>query len=1738
MSKTIFDKNLIYSDNRYEAYRNYWDSIVTNGVGAVDLPFPQKGKTGENITSVEKCTISTEAATYIRKTAKGNCMGMFAIMLSAFKVINYKCSTKESTVISYLSPSLAGTMDVDYVILQSTINESETLKDTITNTASAIATAYKFQDYPLPLVDDRFADAEFDITELINVGFSFIGLHNDFTPNGRPDIHFQIADISENSLEISLAANTKFIDAQDALTLLHNYVSFLDRIAVLMNQTINDIILIDNVQSAFMREQFTVDSLKMSTVKELFEKVALDYREKTAVVFENISLTYNQLNSSANRLAVDMTEQGVTSGDKVLILMEMSIYVPIAMLACIKLGVPYIPLDVDTPSDRISYIIEDSGAKFVISSLSQNDFVSQLSIKVFEIEYYKQMNEISDPKADLNGDNPLYIIYTSGTTGKPKGVVVNNRNMVNYVNWFTAFARVTDRDKAMLVSSFSFDLGYTSVYSSLLNGAELHLLSKEQYSNVPYMLEYIDKQSITFFKLTPSLFSLLKTDSNFVNYNLSSLRLVILGGEKLRIEDIIGFKASYKNCEFVNHYGPTETTIGTIAKYISEAEYATFEEHSILGKAITNNEVYILSSSNEIMPIGTLGEIVVGGLGVSDGYLHRKELNAEKFITLPELTKSVLYKTGDLGRLLPTGEFEFFGRIDNQVKIRGYRVELDEVKQAIKKYEGITDVIITTYNRNSNISLCAYYVSDREIVAKLLREYLSTQLPDYMIPTYFTSIDKIPVTLNGKVDFKALPEPSIDLSDREIVLPRNDTEKRLAAVWQDVLGISENLSIDDNFFDLGGDSILAIQISSTAKSEGLNIEVKDIMQNPTIRELGVIAKVDTRQNVISQEPIMGEVQLSPIQKRFFERLGALNHWNQSIVLHSRKPVDTHLLKNAFEILLDRHDMLRAVYTEADHRFEQSVGNPQDKESMYRFMVINVETEITSTIIEEKGNELQSSLDITNGLIAVFAVIQNNKEQYILMIIHHLVVDGVSWRIIASDFDAICRGGIDNLPLKTNTYQDWVKWMKDNEIQFRKDTDYWNSMPEIAGMTDNYPSKNGIYKDTQTQSVMIDVDTTKAILTTANHAYNTKTDELLITAFLVSINQVWQYPTVVINLEGHGRDTFGTGLDISQTVGWFTCVYPFAFSFKGITTKENAIKHIKEKLRNIPHNGISYGFLRYLSDIPVKTVDSSICFNYLGQFDNSFDTTCFDYPNYSAGQAIGDEADQQYGLHLNLAVTNGILRVNATYSKKIFTDENITILLNAFKTNVTDIVNMCLSATESTPTPSDFPYAEMSIAELDRIVEKYKTLDGKSNIENIYPLIPFQEVMYYEATTYNNAIQPYYHSRIFDINTSVNLAIMQNAVDMMVRKYETLRMAIEELDNGRHVTVIKRDAPIKVEYDDISKMSLDEQEQYFEAFRISDTVNSFATNNFMRIFLLKRSDSAYRVLWSNSHLIIDGWSRMIILKDFLQTLQSLKMNQVVVESVAHSFYDYVKWLYTQDFEAAKQYWDAYMSGYTPKCLFGDIPPISDGVYTLREYAINIDDEKTNALNTIARVNNITVGVIVQCAIGLALQKICNTDDIVFGGVVSGRTTAIENIDNMVGPFINIIPFRVNSSGFSSFIELAKQRHNTSLDADVHSFCYYTEPTSMSDFVSLVAFENYPVDDSVRSTFFGGGLISNLKLMDRVGTNAVFLVFPEKNITINLVCNAKLISHNQQSSIMQEVERIIVNILDSGGNFPLG
>jgi len=1736
MNISVFEQNLKYSQNYYAKYREYWQTVLSTGIGTIDLPLPKKGKIGKGTQYITRCELAAETATLIKKIARDDRIGFFAIMVSIFEAFNHKCAREEHNVLTYLIPPISESAGQDFVILQTPINEGDSIKQLITNTATAISAAYNYQDYPLSLIDNRFRNANFNIADVVNISFSFTTLHTGVVKHSA--IHFQFTELKEGKLEISLFADSNFIEKNDADILLQCYASLLERISDILNYNLTDTaFLTDAVQLEFMQQQFTTKLLKDETVKERFEAISLSHSDNIAVVYDGVEITYSQLNIKANLLAAEMKNQGVTDTDSILVLMEMSIDVIIAMLASIKLGVPYIPLDIDTPSDRINYIIEDSGAKYIITNQSKSESVALLPIKKVFVENRPQDCIQTNPQTVIAGDDPLYIIYTSGTTGKPKGVVVNHQNIENYVNWFTSFAYVNEKDRAMLVSSFSFDLGYTSVYSTLLNGAELHLLNKEQYSNVPKMLKYISENSITFFKLTPSLFKLITTDSHFENHNLSSLRLVVLGGEKLQIDDIIAFKSTYKDCLFVNHYGPTETTIGTIAKYISENEYSTFTEHSILGKAITNNQVFILNDRGEMMPIGTLGEVVVGGLGVSNGYLHRKKLTAEKFLRIPKLSETVMYKTGDLGRLLPSGEFEFIGRIDNQVKIRGYRVELAEVEQCIKKYNGITDVVLVPYNRNGSLFLSAYYVSNQNITSKLLREYLSSQLPEYMIPSYFTGIEKVPVTLNGKVDVEALPEPSVDLSDRVVKLPRNDVEMQLSVIWQDALGINEELSIDDNFFDLGGDSILAIQLSSVMKSKGLSVEVKDIMQNPTIQELANIAGIGVSQAVVNQSSISGGVPLSPIQKRFFSRLGSQNHWNQSIVLRSKTPVDIAVLDEAFSFIVKRHDMLRACYIGGGICKEQIIRKEEQKKQAYEFSVNEIESNITSDTIEKIGDTLQSSFDITSGKIIHFAVVQNHREQYIIMIAHHLIVDGVSWRILVSELDTICQGNMQALLLKTNSYRDWVNWLGSYMDTFKSDLSYWNGTLEISGMTDNQPTQNGLFKKTQTQTAVIESEVTRSLLTTANHSYNTKIDELLVTAFLMAVNATLKYPTVVVNLEGHGRDTFGANIDISRTVGWFTSIFPFEISFEKLSTTEQAIRHIKEKLRNIPHNGVSYGALRYMSDTQIKSIDSSICFNYLGQFDNSFDTPTFEFCNFSSGQAIGGLVNQQYGLHLNLAVINDKIQISATYSPNSFAESTITLLLDCFVCKVDEINNSCLSLKEMKPTPSDFSFVDISIDELDTIIEKHKTADGRNNIETIYPLIPFQEVMYHQITTYNKAIQPYYHNRIFDINAPINLNALQEAIDCVVKKYDALRMAIEKTQSGKDVTIVLKNIPVSITYEDICEMPSDEQEQYFNAFHLADTQNNYVDNQFMRIFLFKLSDAKHRVLWSNSHIIIDGWSRMVILKDFFQALQTIKSGDIPIENHTRPFKDYVKWLYNRDLEAHNEHWGKYMEGYEPKYLFGKVPSISDGVYFLRKTNYVICEEKAGRLSEIAKSNNITVGIIIQCAIGLVLQKACDSDDITFGGVVSGRPTDLEGIAHMVGPFINIIPFRVNNKTTNTFISLAKKCHTDSLEADEYSYYFYKDTHTPNDFTSLVAFENYPIDDNVKKVFFSGDIISNLIFTDRVGTNAVFLVFPDKTISFTLACNPKLITVDQQNYMIEELDKVINNIVDSNGFFNL-
>lgn len=574
------------------------------------------------------------------------------------------------------------------------------------------------------------------------------------------------------------------------------------------------------------------------TIHEMFESQAGMAPDKTAVVYKNSWLTYNELNKKSNQVAHLLREKGIVPGAIVGILSEPSPDIIIGVLAVLKAGGAFLPCEPEFPEERLNFMLNDSQAKIVIAQ-------SHLTEKV---NFNGEMLIIDDSGHTENTDlrnlslpsDLCYVIYTSGSTGKPKGVQVQIENLVNYTSWFKRQVNLTDTDKTPLTSSFAFDLGYTSIFPSLMTGGQLHVIEKSIYLSDADIIDYISKNGMTYLKMTPSLFTIIINSPFFSAEAFRTLRLLVLGGESIKVTDVEKVSGSCSHVHIMNHYGPTETAIGSIAKPIDSTDLGEYKENPTIGYAIDNTQIYILDKNLNMQPLGIPGELCISGDGLARGYLNQVELTAEKFVKNPFDNGKRLYRTGDLARFLPGGDVEFLGRLDRQKKIRGYRIELGEIENQLLSFANIEEVIVVNYGDNGGIGyLCAYLVSNIEIDIPDLKNVLASKLPRYMIPAYFIQIDNIPLTANGKIDRDALPMPGDGQKRQNYVAPRFENEERLVTIWSDILhrGV-DTIGIDDDFFELNGHSLNAVLlIGRIYKTFNVRVPLVEIFNAPTIRKL-------------------------------------------------------------------------------------------------------------------------------------------------------------------------------------------------------------------------------------------------------------------------------------------------------------------------------------------------------------------------------------------------------------------------------------------------------------------------------------------------------------------------------------------------------------------------------------------------------------------------------------------------------------------------------------------------------------------------------------------------------------------------------------------------------------------------------------------------------------------------------------------------------------------------------------
>ncbi|HEX6292635.1 MAG TPA: amino acid adenylation domain-containing protein [Herpetosiphonaceae bacterium] len=1088
---------------------------------------------------------------------------------------------------------------------------------------------------------------------------------------------------------------------------------------------------------------------------ELFEAQVRRTPDAIAVLFGDEQLSYADLNARANQLAHHLRALGVAPESRVGICVERSPDLVVALLGTLKAGGAYVPLDPNYPQERLQFMLEDAQVSVLLTQRRREAALppTRAAIVLLDADWPLIARQPqTNPAHAASVGNLAYVIYTSGSTGVPKGVMVTHEGIGNL-----AAAQINDfklgpGSRVLQFVSFSFDGAVSEFVMALLSGATLCLALPGSTLPGPALIEQLREQAVTTMKLPPSVLAVLPATE------LPALRTLISAGEALPTELVRRWKGAETagaGRRFFNAYGPSENTVcATIGECSGD------EQRPHIGRPLPNKEIYLLDARLQPVPVGVPGELHIGGIGLARGYLDRPALTAEKFIPHPwsRPEGARLYKTGDLARYREDGNIEFVGRVDQQVKVRGFRIELGEIEAVLRQHPAVRECVavvredVPPAGGHPEKRLVAYVTTNKEPDAlrahkeqterhpgsdscssQKLREFLGQRLPDYMVPSAFVVLDALPLTPNGKLDRLALPAPSHIRPelDTEFIPAQSWVEQTLARIWAETLRL-EQIGIRDNFFDLGGDSILSIQITARANQAGLRLTPRQLFEHQTIAELA--QAVGTQQATQAEQGIVtGPVPLTPIQQRFFEQEQPQpHHWNQSLLLATRQPLDAALLAQAIQQLVAHHDALRLRFVRTPTGWQQHNAPPDDTPPLITIDLMTVPEPQQSAALEAEVAAHQAGLDLTDGPLfrAVLFTLGPQHGSRLLLAVHHLVVDGVSWRTLLEDLQTayrqISQDARPQLPLKTTAYRQWAERLADyaQAPALHDEWRYWRgAVPAyVPRLPLDIPSGRAANTEGTSQSVTIalDAEETRALLQDVPQVYHTQINDILLAAVAIAFKRGLRIAPLLIDLEGQGREPLFDDLDVSRTVGWFTTVFPVLLTLPHDAQPGDALKAIKEQLRRIPQRGIGYGLLRYLSGQPALMAalraqpQAEVGFNYLGQFDQVFDDTAIFRPaSESSGPGRAAQARRAHLLDINAHVFENCLQVDWIYSTAVHQEATIAELARGFADALRELIDHCLHSNTGGYTASDFSAFNWSADDLDDITSSIGKVMGDS-----------------------------------------------------------------------------------------------------------------------------------------------------------------------------------------------------------------------------------------------------------------------------------------------------------------------------------------------------------------------------------------------------------------------------------------
>ncbi|WP_231109952.1 non-ribosomal peptide synthetase, partial [Mycobacterium avium] len=1521
-------------------------------------------------------------------------------------------------------------------------------------------TLFLYENYPID------ASALLDVHELAVTEFS-----------SREFNHYPLSVVATPGHELSLRVeyDTEVFDEAGIETLIERLRQVLAAMTTDPGQRLSAIDLLDAAEHERLdawgnRAVLTRRPAAQASIPALFAAQVARAADAVAITCGERSFTYREVEESANRLAHLLSGQGAGPGQRVAVVIPRSAEAVVAIFAVLKTGAAYVPIDPGVPAARLQFVLADSAPVAAVTTAEVRDRLDGFTGQIIDFDDPAVAEQPATGLPVPAADNIAYIIYTSGTTGTPKGVAIPHRNVTLLLE--TLDAQLGLGQVWTQCHSLAFDFSVWEVFGSLLYGGRLVVVPDAVVRSAEDLHALLVREQVSVLSQTPSAFYALQSADALAPELGQQLKLqtVVFGGEALEPHRLATWLHRHPGLpRMINMYGITETTVHASFREIVDADVDS--SVSPIGVPLANLAFFVLDGWLRPVPVGVVGELYVAGGGLATGYVGRPGLSATRFVACPFGGPGArMYRTGDLVRWGADGQLQYMGRADAQVKIRGYRIELGEIQAALAGLDGVEHAaVIAREDRPGDKRLVGYITGTADPAE--VRAQLGERLPGYMVPSAVVVLDALPLTVNGKLDTRALPAPEYSDVDRYRA-PVTAIEEILADIYAQVLGV-ERVGVDDSFFDLGGDSILSMQVVARARAAGVICRPRDVFTEQTVARLARVATVATGDDDVVDEGT-GRVVATPIMRWLQNMDGPVEQFNQTMVLAAPAGVTPDDVAAVLQALLDRHAMLR-LRVEDDGAGGWSLEVPEAGSVQAADCLETVDALSPAALVDAR-----SRLNLADGIL-VRAVWASETSQ-LALIIHHLAVDGVSWRTLIEDLNIAWAqhhsGQPVALPTGGMSFARWSALLEDHarrpEVVERAED--WRQVAAVPAVLPG-AQPGDTYATAGQLSASLDVETTRLLLGEVPAAFHAGVQDILLIAFGLAWTQfIGTGAPIGIDVEGHGRsEELGPQVDLSRTVGWFTAKYPVALRLGGLSWGQvvggdealgAVVKEAKEQLRALP-DGLTYGLLRYLNpQAGLDVSDPAIAFNYLGRLGGGAAELSPELWRLSpdsfalAGAAGAVELPLPHTVELNAGTMDTEdgphLQANWTWARSALDDKQIGRLSELWFDALAGICTH-VRAGGGGLTPSDVAAARLTQRDLDELAQRYRVAD-------VLPLTPLQQGLLFHAGTAQGSQEPedlYAVQLDISVTGAVDPDRLREAVRTVITRHPNVVAHFSE-DFGEPVQILSAEPELAWQYVELDAgADLDEQvERLSSAERVA--VGDLAQPPF-RGALIRTAEDAYRFVLTNHHIVLDGWSKPLLLQEIFAAYFGVRLPAPV------PYRNFITWLSAQDRAAAQAAWREVLAGFDTPTLVGPSGRMALGPRGVAEFHVPADTSRL--LGELARSCRTTVSTVLQAAWAQLLMWLTGQHDVVFGTAVSGRPTELAGSESMVGLLINTVPVRATIGAETTIADLLDQLQRAYTHTLEHQHLALNDIHRVTGhdqiFDTMFVYENYPIDTAALS-----------------------------------------------------------------------